>query len=206
MGVRTAQSGYTLVEVVIASALFVGVLMIATTTFATASRLRERTRTQQQVTDTARFVAETLARDIRSATGSTTGTAACGAFAVCPFEILSGGNPVNRPDSFGGFSTGTGLRTNRFDATADGGVLTRVYEFQPAADGFGDLVVYKGGEPAVSLLPTGFRVKDVVFRGLSHATPNLASQPFVQFEFSVIHAQSGVTQLIRSAVTSRELN
>lgn len=64
-----ASKGYTLIEVLVASALFVGVLIIATTSFTSINRINERIEDIRTTTQTANFILETLSRDIRSSTG-----------------------------------------------------------------------------------------------------------------------------------------
>lgn len=172
--------------------------MIGTTSFTTASRLRERTLDQQQTTETARFIAETLTRDIRSATGRKTATG----YAPAPYEFVQSGTVQLLPTD--GLLTSTALRTFRFDPTrgVSGGLAERLYEFSAQK---GQLTVSKdGGEPQ-SLLPTGLTIKDVRFEGLSHTVVGLRSQPFVRFQFTLVSSATGNTQTIRTAVTSREI-
>lgn len=202
MHTAASTKGYTLIEVLIASALFVGVLVIATASFTTAGRLRAATASQQATTETARFVAETLARDLRAATGRKEGAS----YAVYPYQFLVDGRATTQLGASGMIET-TALETNRFDPTvaAGGTVTTRRYEFKTTGDGRGSFTVTEGANAPSSLVPSEFDVRDVHFRGLSHAVPAIRSQPFVQFEFTVIHRASGATQTIRSSVASREL-
>ncbi len=190
-------SGYTLLEVLIASALFVGVLMIATGSFTTASRIRERTLDQQQTTETARFIAETLARDIRSATGQKRVTG----YSPAPYEFVQGGTVQLLPKD--GLVTSTGLRTFRFDPSAgsSGGLVERFYELGAETK---QLTVRKDGAAPQSLVPSGFTVTELRFEGLSHAVFGLRSQPFVRFRFTVVSSATGNSQTIQTAVSSRE--
>lgn len=196
--IRIGVRGYTLLEVLIASALFVGVLMIGTSSFTTASRLRERTLDQQQTTETARFIAETIARDVRSATGQK-GASGYGPY---PFEFVQQGNVKKIPTD--GLIQTSGLRTYRFDASKgmSGGLVERLYEF--SADN-GQMTVRRDGGDPQSLLPDGFSIKDVSFEGLSHNVVGLLSQPFVRFQLTVVSKATGNTQTIRTAVASREV-
>lgn len=197
---RKPGAGYTLLEVLIASSIFVGVLMIGTSSFTTASRLRERTLDQQQTTETARFIAETLTRDIRSATGQRTATG----YAPSPFQVVQ--NSVVQLLPTNGLLTGNALRTCRFDATTSGsclgGLVERLYEFNAST---GQLTVRKNMGDPESLVPAGYSVKDVSFQGLSHNVSGLRSQPFVHFQLTVVSTATGNTQTIQTSVASREL-
>lgn len=198
--VKSQMLGYTLLEVLIASSIFVGVLMIGTGSFTSASRLRERTLDQQQTTETARFLAETIARDVRSATGKRTGAG----YEPSPFQFIQNGAVQLLPTN--GLLTGNALRTCRFDASASGsclgGLVERLYEFNSST---GQLTVRKNMGDPESLLPTGFTVKDVTFQGISHNVTDLRSQPFVHFKLTVVSTATGNSQTIQTSVASREL-
>ncbi|MBI4185439.1 hypothetical protein HY524_00100 [Candidatus Berkelbacteria bacterium] len=193
-----SQMGYTLLEVLISSAMFVAVLVIATGTFTTANRLRERTRDIQQTTETARFLLETIARDIRASTGTKVGTG----YNPPPFDFLQSTTSLHALGS-NGLLESSALKTVRFDSLA-AQTVERVYRFSVANGG--DLVLQKGIAAAQSLVPDGFDVIDGHFRGVSHAVSPLRTQPFVQIELTVVHTQSGVKQTVRTLVTSRELS
>lgn len=61
--------GYTLVEILIATSIFVAVVGIAVATFNSASGFQSKTQAIQETNQAARFVIEKIARDIRSADG-----------------------------------------------------------------------------------------------------------------------------------------
>jgi len=204
--IRHQTSGYTLLEVLIASAIFVGVLMIGTSSFTTASRLRERTLDQQQTTETARFIAETLARDIRSATGQrttdgSTSLLACPApgYLTTPYDFYKSGQITCALKN--GLVEATGIETHEFDPALNA-VTKHLYEY---SDTNKILTVRKNGGAPESLLPTGFTIKDVTFQGLSHGVSGLRSQPFVRFTLTVVSTATGNSQTIQTSVESREL-
>lgn len=59
--------GFTLIEVLIASTIFVSVLMMGMTTFTAVNRLSEQIASVEAATETSYFLTETVARELRSA-------------------------------------------------------------------------------------------------------------------------------------------
>ncbi len=60
-------NGYTLIEVLIASTIFVSVLLIGMSSFSTVNRLSEQVDAIETTAETSYFLADTVARELRSA-------------------------------------------------------------------------------------------------------------------------------------------
>lgn len=61
------QKGFTLIEVLIASSIFVVVISLSVTTFGMASTVQNKNNAIKEATDTSRFILESISRDIRLA-------------------------------------------------------------------------------------------------------------------------------------------
>lgn len=216
------ERGYTLIEVLIASSLFVGILVIATATFATANRIRERTIAITLITETARSVTESITRDLRSATGirSLNGSFRSG---LEPFSLVGAD-----PNCATGARTGTTLRAIRFegDVGDNGQTVVHDYFVETAVDGTAMLKVLArtyGGTPVTladpheqittSLLPDGVGLASGGFaiEGVTHEPScgqSPAVQPFAQLKLGLNHVgdarNADVGLATQTSVTSRE--
>lgn len=84
--------GYTLVEILIATSIFVAVVGIAVATFNSASGFQSKTQAIQETNQAARFVIEKISRDIRSADGEQAiySTGRTNSFKVFGFVLIDG--------------------------------------------------------------------------------------------------------------------
>ncbi|MCA9388644.1 prepilin-type N-terminal cleavage/methylation domain-containing protein [Candidatus Berkelbacteria bacterium] len=219
------QRGYTLIEVLVASALFVGVLVIVTSSFTSINRINEEIEDIRTTTQTANFVMETLAREIRGATGlrdSDTGTFT-GANGQFPYSFELDG----RPDTTSGdyVKDRVGLETKKFipnDNPDEERLVRKSFRFQGdnlivATENFKfDPVTGKlrslGIEPLVNLIPPDFAIKAGTgkFSGMSPYAQTVSlnpAHPFVQIEFTLVNSLASAPNSeysIRTVVASRE--
>ena len=212
------QRGYTLIEVLIASSIFVVIMIIGTATFTTANRIREKTEAITLTTETARSVAESISRDLRAATGIRD---VSGAFTILPFTLGQG------RESTTGLATGTLLQTVRFDGNVGDQGETVVHDYFVDGD-TPDTLTLKvrartfNGTPATldipvpdeevtTLLPAQLVLAQNGFTvtGLTHGeATTLQKQPFAQLHLALRYVgdprNAGITQTVQTSVTSRE--
>lgn len=206
-----AERGYTLIEVLIASSIFVVVLIIGTTTFTTANRIRERAEALNLTTNTARSVLESLAQDVRGATGLRTSN---GAFLALPFVLADGRDERN-------LQSGPYLKTTRFNPGdgEQGETVVREYFLEEDQDGNQMLMVsiqtFRGAGLAdelsrelVPLLPAGLTVSPGGFTVSGRTHEHGVAQAFAQFVVTVKYVgdprNAGLEQTVQTTVTSRE--
>lgn len=95
--VKCNNKGFTLIEVLVASTIFMFVAVMAIGIFVQSNRLTERVDTDREVQQAARFAFEQLARSIRHASlVSTTGNAQCPANFIVPKTVRSGSSTPQR--------------------------------------------------------------------------------------------------------------
>lgn len=217
--IKNLQSvrGYTLIEVLVASSLFVGVLMIGTLSFASTARIRERVTTIELVSDAGRLVSEQVVRQARDARGLRTDD---GAFVpqFAPFRFIGGTR-----------QEGTDLRQTAVVQVADfervgdrsvGSVMRVELVPHPSLPTLGTLQAtvteYSASPtpiatqtlPAEQLLPdsVGIVMDSFHFIGLGHEDTT-TSQPFLQLEGTLValdgETVSSTVLPLRTGVTSR---
>lgn len=197
------KNGYSLIEVVLATAIFGVVLMVGTSSFASVNRVAREARIYQDLAQTGVFISETLATSIRNAYGEKDSS---GQFkdTGMPFTISNPGTScttINIRSSNPAVSiAGTSLEIR--------GAKNR--EFTSVAnpeDGFNFTLKENDTIPvseAESMLPNNVVLdSEACFYGVHYAN-NLKIQPFVIFEFTLRHLDSGLTKTFRSASAGRE--
>ncbi len=164
----TGQRGYTLIEVLVASAMFVGVMVIGVSSFSSVNRVNEQIETTRKLTQTGTFVMETLARDIRTATG----------YAVPPSRSLT-----SKPFAFVAVNGQQGILVQ---TCPDGGcktaadVVAKTYAWQRGQQRAADGTLLAGQQ---TLLPADVAMTDFSVTGKDFTT--LTIQPYATIEFTV---------------------
>lgn len=184
---RTPQSGYTLIEVLVASAIFVGVMIIGTGSFTSVTRIQEQNNYIRAMTQTANFVLETMARDVQTASGIRNPNNPS-LFTSYPFDITNQGVIASAPSgtaASGGMITGNGLIVRQ----ADGQVET--YRIAVHPRGSTHTILQKNSQ---NLVPANFAVNDVSIRGITHRSfvvnggnTLVRIQPYVQIRFTLVN-------------------
>lgn len=193
---RHKKNGYSLIEVVLATAIFGVVLMVGTSSFTTVNRVAREARIYQDLSQTGVFISETLASSIRNAQGEKDDD---GDFDTYPFLINDPSSDCDSSDSiatdFGNTLEVNGAKNREFSSTE-----------HSQEDGF-DFTLKELGTPGnqpQSMLPNNIVLeKEACFYGVEYAN-NLKIQPFVIFEFTLKHLDSGLTKTFRSATAGRE--
>ena len=201
-----SERGYTLIEVLIASTIYIVVLGIALGSLMVGSRLSERTRTQSLLTDTARSVADLIDREVRDATGLKNDD---GLFREYPIQFE---DPVGSNE---GLFSAKALVTTRFLSDKNETIQSKIYLDE--GDNMLKLkqVRYQGVElndsakpqtQVVNLLPE--TIKLFLFSWELEGTTNRlgTEQPFIRYSFT-LQADTGrskpLLQSMQSTVTSR---
>ncbi|MGI6103510.1 MAG: PilW family protein [Patescibacteria group bacterium] len=205
-----AQQGYTLIEVLIASTIFVVVLGIALGTLTSSGRFSNRVEAQTILADTGRSVAELIDREVREATGLRESDGRYRQNAL-PVTLVA---PAGGVDSEG-FDRANGLRTVRFLQSENSTVVTRIVFASQMIEVYqakcaGATLCAEDAASTTKLLPAGIELKPFPdgkypFRGVQ-STNSPTEQPFIQYEFT-LRSTSGMggslEQTIRGAMTSR---
>lgn len=194
---RHKKNGYSLIEVVLATAIFGVVLMVGTSSFTTVNRVAREARIYQDLSQTGVFISETLASSIRNAQGEKDDD---GDFTTFPFAISGIASNCTSSDSiatdFGNTLVVNGVKNREFSST----------EYSQE-DGFNFILKeldMPGSPEEESMLPNNIVLeKEACFYGVEYAN-NLKIQPFVIFEFTLKHLDSGLTKTFRSATAGRE--
>lgn len=193
----STQRGFTLIEVLVASTIFVGVLVIGVSSFSSINRLNEQIVRTRRISQTGNFVMETLVRDIRSATGLKN---SAGQFGVnFPFDFIP--NPdTEQPATTSQLVPALKVRHCTFLPCDE-----RLYRLQPLSDEADDLIVRQISGSG-SLLPAGIGIKDLEFNGISHQQSTTV-QPYVTIKFTLVDLETLGTdapteQTFQTTVTS----
>lgn len=200
-----SERGYTLIEVLIASTIYVVVLGIALGSLMVGSRLSERTRTQSLLTDTARSVADLIDREVRDATGLKDDG---GLFIVDPIRF-------EKPkESNEGLLSAEALVTTRFLSDKNETIQSKIYLDESnmlKLDQFRYQGVELNGNPktqtkGVSLLPATIELVDSSWKLEGTTDPLGTEQPFIRYSFTLkadIGRSEPLLQRMQSTVTSR---
>lgn len=185
------QKGYTLIEILIASTIFTAVVIIGTTAFSTVNRVKGGGEVLNNLNQTATFIAEDIARNIRSATGTRDQN---DNMTTLPFAVEDAAAECNK---VGFLDSGTTLVLVHGDST-------RSY-FVAGQDKAKTLLlmITKVESKSSSLLPNNIYLEQICFYGNDYAGQNRV-HPYVFFEFTLVESISGKKQTIRSAVAGRE--
>ena len=181
-----SQRGFTLIEVLVASAIFVGVMVIGVSSFSNVNHINDQIQVTRNLSQTGNFVMETLARDIRTATGLWDPTS--NSFHTdFPFDFIS--DPNNGMTTNGQIST-TALKTRTCPVQSSASnpcmaanLVTHIYFLLEKADHTKSFVLDSAEN---SLLPSGINMKDISFTGLNHSSVTV--QPFVTIKFTLVDA------------------
>lgn len=203
------QRGYTLLEVLISSTLFVGILVVATSTLATSSRLREAASAQLDLADSGQHVIELIVRDARDATGwrDTDGGFRGG---LEPIRFLGGSLlPDGRRTS-----DRLALTSSHPDEPLQAHVS--VYEVVPHPDVasaktlqvvrstyLGATALQLGPSTTELVLPRSLQLEEgePLFRGLGHADTT-TQQPFLTIALSLRSVEDVPTPIVQQFQTS----
>lgn len=190
------QRGFTLIEVLVASTIFVGIMVIGVSSFSSVNRVNEQIETTRNLSQTGNFVMEALVRDIRSATGFAdiaTQTA------IHPFDFVTDPTLLTVSQSPNPSTTALTVRTCPASVQCSPlNLLTRTYH---VAQGQGFVVESQG--KSGSLLPSGIGMKTIAFSGTSQQSTSI--QPFVTISFTLIDTSPGTKgqeQTFQTTVTS----
>ena len=189
------ERGFTLIEVLVASTIFVGVLVIGVSSFSSINRLNEQIVRTRKLSQTGNFVMETLVRDIRSATGLK--DPASGGFTALqyPFDFIVSTGSVGPSPNVG--TTSLQTRTCLTAPCSISTLRTRTYSLN-------EMSFIVNGETG-SLLPDGVGMKDITFSGVSHQTSSV--QPYVTVSFTLVdlataNSDAPTEQTFQTTVTS----
>jgi prepilin-type N-terminal cleavage/methylation domain-containing protein len=203
-----SQRGYTLIEVLVASAIFVGVMVIGVSSFSSINRVSEQIQVTRTLSQTGNFVMETLSRDIRSATGEKNPLG--GGFGVdYPFDFV-----VDSADesalSGAGLITAHKIRTRRQGTNSCNPTSPIVKTYRLVSipgTANSDLTLQDGNGVCLqssSLLPANVQISNLTFVGLSHQSSSTV-QPFVTIKFTLVDTSpgsQGSQQTFQTTVTS----
>lgn len=197
---KVTSMGFTLIELIVASAIFVGVALVGFSSLANTERVRERLEAQADLIEAAQLSLEALARDIRFA----------------DFLIQSG---VGSPATVNTVTNQLeGERIVLKKTAATGVVMTQYVAVDEVirADGTTHrslVLVTCTDEACLSeqsrgpLTPEGVEVESVVFRGVTDVLGE--RQPFVQMSMAVrapgVRDDEPAT-VVETTVTSRRDN
>ncbi len=184
----SASKGYTLIEVLVASAIFVGVMVIGISSFSSVNRVNEQIETTRKLSQTGNFVMETLAREIRTATGIKGKITSTGK----PFVLASSSSIsiTTCPDEPGGDCAAPDVHSYAYTAST--------HRFTK---------VVGATSSGTSILPADVTMTDFKLAGSGFSTTTTV-QPFVTISFTLQACtdQAGQTgcsqQAFRTSVTS----
>jgi prepilin-type N-terminal cleavage/methylation domain-containing protein len=187
------QRGYTLIEVLVSSAIFVGILVIGIASFASINRINEKIATQRELAQTGNFVMETLTRDIRTATGVKLpdGTFSGNDY---PFDFLNDLGVVDNS----GTQMGS-LETLNCDSDQVA-CKTDIYKVKTISGSSFQTLFVNDVSP---LLPDNVAIEDLTFTGFSHQQKLV--QPYVSIQFTLVadlKSDVPTKQTFRTTVTS----
>ncbi len=188
-----SEQGYTLIEVLVAASIFVGVLILGTTSLTTTNRLQQNLDELQETTQVATYIIEAITRDVQSATGLRVAESEVFQAEREPFQFMNGScTTVATPPV-------RCLRTVRFDPT------TNTVDVKSFRWSQGDLVMSRLSSGSQSVVPEGFVVTDLEFSGIAHV-PTPRAQPYVQLKFTLENkrAEPPIRREFSTLVTSRE--
>ncbi len=192
-----SERGFTLIEVLVASTVFVGVLVIGVSSFSSINRLNEQIVRTRQMAQTGNFVMETLVRDIRTATGEVDPMTGGFKSLQFPFDFVTNPDTGNvRPDD-------SPVAALRIRQCQQAGCRDRLYRLSTTSQETQTLVLVENGQSG-SLLPDDIGITDLSFTGASHQVGGV--QPFVHIRFTLtdLTASAGQarTQTFSTTVTS----
>ncbi len=187
MKLRRKKNGYSLIEVLLATAIFGMVLMVGTSSFTAVNRVAREARIYQELSQTGIFVSETLASSIRNATGEKNEN---NKFTKIPFRL----EEESGEDCF------QSLTTYRAE---NGEVKERkFYSAEEQGENIDFMLSINNAED--SMLPSNIVLdKPACFSGIDY-TSNTNAQPYVIFEFTLKNLDSGRTKTFRSATAGQE--
>lgn len=190
-----SNRGFTLIEVLVASAIFVGVMVIGVSSFSNINHVNEQITQTRTLSQTGNFVMEALARDIRSATGVKDPTS--GTFGIdFPFDFVRNDVPISTLDVDGEI-TAPSLTTRKAGTNSCNVVspITRNFALVAIPDTqYFDLQVKDGTCAPASLLPGTIRIVQLSFKGVSHQASSTV-QPFVAISFTLVDTAARDTSL-----------
>lgn len=194
------QRGYSLLEVLIASAIFASVMAIGTTIFSVVKNVRTLALQTQELTEAGSFIAQTLSQAVRSASGARD---AAQNFLAFPFSINV---PAVQPGCIHNtYLAGSGLTVRFMEADQ---VQEESFLAVPAENGNLDLIKRNAQNNESSMLPPNITLKEFCILGIDYAaaqTDDLKGiQPFVIFQFTLYHQRSKKELTLRTAVSGRE--
>lgn len=186
--------GFTLIEVLVASGLFVGVLVIGVSSFSSINRLNEQIVRTRQLSQTGNFVMETLVRDIRTATGNID-PATRGIIGVqYPFDFVSNSDTGQVAS---GAQAVSALRIRQCD---DGACLQRLYQLRTVSQERQTLVVQESSGQSGELLPPDIGITNLSFTGVGHQASSV--QPFVTIRFTLADLTASPDQPLSQTFTT----
>lgn len=183
------QRGFTLIEVLVASAIFVGVMVIGVSSFSNVNHVSDQIQMTRNLSQTGNFVMETLARDIRSATGVKDPNT--GAFGVnFPFDFLNNDSNSLVISDLPSASDVISSQAIGFNQSGQYSCFT----FDQFGDtNYFDLMMHVGscGTSSSPLLPSNIKMLKIgtIFSGISHqASAKMLHpvQPFVTIKFTLV--------------------
>lgn len=192
------QRGFTLIEVLVASGLFVGVLVIGVSSFSSINRLNEQIVRTRQLSQTGNFVMETLVRDIRTANGNIDPTTGAVISLQYPFDFVSNSDTGQVAS---GAQMVSALRIRQCDG---GACLQRLYQLSSTDSQTQTLLVRESSGQSGELLPPDIGISSLSFSGVGHQTSGV--QPFVTIRFTLTDLAASsdqpLSQTFATTVTS----
>lgn len=195
------RTGFTLIELIVASAVFASVLLVGFTILANTTAVQSKISGQRAVGETARFSLEGIAREVRLANGIVSRDARGILVQTAPpFEILPGStagqnstNALQQGDKQGSeikiMSTdvATGQTTIKLIglAAVTGDDNSTVVHQQIVMKTCTDQTCTATLGPTVLITPKDFEVADLQFSGLTIDPAQPFHQPFVKIELSL---------------------
>lgn len=185
----SSEKGYSLIEVLLATAIFSVVLVIGTASFATVNRVAREAKIYQDLSQTGTFVSETLARSVRNASGV---RVSADSFSVVPFKITNFSQNKCQARSFP--MSGMGLEIhggkNRTFFARNNDLILKDLDSNEEGSLLSSDVVLEG---------------DICFWGIDYTKINtITAQPYIIFEFTLKHVESNEQKTFRSAIVGRE--
>ena len=193
---NTNKSGYTLVEILVATTIFVAVVGIGVATFNAASGFQSKTQAIQETNQAVRFVIEKISRDVRSADGLQQINPVVGApIKVFGFALLNDQNEL-RTDTTTSVSRlvvikkGQGINCDKYNQvilySVDNHKITQDMHYtDPLIPGLADVnnTACTGGVSS-DLLGNRTDLQELIFSGLD-PIQTIKQEPYLKIELNV---------------------
>jgi|GEM_PF-3604934 len=231
MTIHYKQSGFTLIETLIAASIFSSVILIGVATFTKMNQLNDRSSELRAAAEDGRFAMDTMTRTISSATGDSNFVSAVQGGSSPRMQSVQLCNNASlvpiaseqvSPIGATGFAVATAdtdqigesimtVKHYQYDSsTKQIGIVTHRYAIDPTTGAYGFPKVGGGGSAAPSITSNAVTIESFNAFGVSAQTTNTA-QPFITIKMTVKAVPlrtntTGAVQEFRSSTVDRDYN